>query len=716
MKVANLKPYKANKTALLIDFMQLCKEYLSKVSIILKNKFSTACPRNCYSTCSFYVIVEDGKVVNIEPHPANKATPEGVCIKGLGYVERANSPDRLLHPLLKNKTTGKFEKISWEEVYSLLVEKLNYFKNKYGNHSIFFLTGSGMSGMLNDVSSNFWKLFGGCTRQYGNLCWPAGLEAVRLTLGENKHNAPWDLEQAKLIIFWGKNPAETNVQQMIFVEKAQEKGAKVIVIDPRKTQSAERSDLLIQPKPGTDAALALCIANILIENGWIDHEFIEKHVRGFEDFKTHVQTFTLEKTVEITGVKEDFILKLAEEIGTTKPMTIAPGYGMQRFSNGGQTIRTILALQIITGNIGKSGANFHYANLQSYVFDDLKEPLSYYPDAENDKPFRRVINMTSLGEDMLKTTDPELKMLWVERGNPVAQNPDTNTVLEAIRKMEFTVVIDQFMTDTAIEADLVLPAKNMFEQSDIIGSYWNPYIQLKQKVTEPPADVKPETEIYWELAYKLGFDKVLIEANIPSPTDESIDNWLKNILKKHPEINWEKLKQGPQLANGHEEVAFADLEFKTPSGKIELYSIEAVKMWGINPLADYTETVENESNSEFPLQLLTPNTKNRIHSQFGNLKSIAQFDEKPFVAINPYDAQERNITKGDLVKVFNNRGSLEIEARFDFGLRLGCVAIYNGWWLQEGGTPNLLSKGRETDMGHGAAFHDCMLEVGKIGS
>jgi molybdopterin guanine dinucleotide-containing S/N-oxide reductase-like protein len=676
-------------------------------------KYSTACPRNCYSTCSFIVHVNEGKVVNIEPHPANKATPEGICLKGLSYVERANSPDRLLHPLLKNRETGEFERICWEKVYDLLVEKLTYFKSAYGPQSIFFLTGSGMAGMLNDVSSNFWKLFGGCTRQYGNLCWPAGLEAVRLTLGENKHNVPWDLEHARLIIFWGKNPAETNVQQMMFVEKAQEKGAKIIVVDPRRTQSAERANLLIQPKPGTDAALALCIANILIEKDRIDHEFIENYVKGFEKFKEHVKAFSVEKTAQITGVKKDFIFKLAETIGTTKPMTIVPGYGMQRFSNGGQTIRAILAIQVLTGNIGKSGGNFHYANLQSYVFEDVKEPISYYPDAINDKPFRRVINMAILAEDMLKTTDPELKMLWVERGNPVAQNPDTNRVLKAIRKMEFTVVIDQFMTDTAVEADLVLPAKNMFEQSDIIGSYWNPYIQLKQKVTEPPAEVKPETEIYWELAHKLGFDQALIQSNIPSMGDLSIEKWLKNILKKHPEIEWHKLKEEPQLANNHEEIAFSELNFKTPSGKIELYSEEGSKLWGINPLADFTEAIENEDNSGFPLQLLTPNTKNRIHSQFGNLKSIEQFDKKPFVAINPYDAQKRNIRNGDLVNVFNKRGSLCIETRFDFGLRLGCVSIYNGWWLQEGGTPNLLSKGRETDMGHGAAFHDCMVEVEK---
>jgi len=263
--------------------------------------------------------VEDGKVVNIEPHPENKATPEGVCLKGLSYVERANSTERILYPLLKNKETGRFERISWEQTYGLLLEKLNYFKEKYGNHSIFFLTGSGMSGILNDVSDNFWKLFGGCTRQFGNLCWPAGLEAIRLMVGENKHNAPWDLENAKLIIFWGKNPAETNIQQMIFVHKAQDKQAKVIVIDPRRTPSSERADLLIMPKPGTDAALALCVANILIENNWIDQKFIDKHVKGFELFKEHVKGFSPEIVSKITGVKRSLSSNWPKQLEQSSP-------------------------------------------------------------------------------------------------------------------------------------------------------------------------------------------------------------------------------------------------------------------------------------------------------------------------------------------------------------------------------------------------------------
>jgi anaerobic selenocysteine-containing dehydrogenase len=445
---------------------------------------STACPRNCYSTCSFKVHVKNNKVVNIDPHPGNLATPEGICLKGLAYVERANSKDRILTPLIKNQKTGKFEKADWKTTFELLAKKIKHFQGNFGKHSILFYAASGMSGLVNGFSSSFWKMIGGATTMYGNLCWPAGLEATHLTLGDNKHNAPWDLENAKLIIFWGKNAVETNIQQMIPVEKAIEKGAKVLVIDPRRTQTSEKADLFIQPKPGTDGALALAIAKLLIDNQQYDNDFVEKHVSGFEEFAESLKKYTVRELASIADVDEILIHELAELIANTKPMTIIPGYGMQRFSNGGQTIRCILALSVITGNIGKKGACWHYANLQSYVFDSLKEPMSYYPPEKPDGIFRREISMAKLGEDMLNIKDPELKMIWVERGNPIAQNPDTNTVLKAFRKLEFRVVVDQFLTDTAMEADVVLPAKNMFEQSDIIGSYWNPYVQYKPKVVE----------------------------------------------------------------------------------------------------------------------------------------------------------------------------------------------------------------------------------------
>lgn len=678
-------------------------------------RYVTACPRNCYSTCSFYVYTENGKVINVEPNPNFRATPEGICLKGLSYVERANSPERIIYPQKRN-SDGTFSRITWDEALNTIANKLQYFKKEFGQQSILFYAASGMSGLLNDLSIKFWReIYGGATTVYGNLCWPAGLEATRLTLGENKHNVPWDLENAKLIVLWGKNSAESNIQEMIPLGKSLDNGGKLIVVDPRRTESTQRAELLVQPLPATDGALALSIANLLITNDWIDRDFISKHVSGFEDFKNSIQHCTTEWASTITGVPKDFIDKMAWMIGNIKPMTIIPGYGMQRYTNSGQSVRCLLALSILTGNIGKSGACWHYANLQSYVFDDVLEPLCYYPPQKQDGIIRRSISTAKLGEDMLLQSNPPLKMIWVERGNPISQNPDTNTVLKAFKSLDFRVVVEQFFTDTAFEADIVLPAKNMFEQTDIIGSYWNPYVQLRQKVVEPAGEVKPETEIYYLLALKLGFKKEQIDNILLPQGDEAVIDFLSKKMESFPSLSIEKLKEGPILASNLQEIAFSDYIFRTSSGKIEIKSIEAQYKWGVNPLPTYEKVLEFDTNfnKDYPLYLMSPNTKNRIHSQFNNLKIIKMISGEPTIQINPKDAKERNILNGDLVKVFNKRGELMIKAELTFQVRLGCVVIPNGWWRRQGGAVNILSKGRETDMGYGSAFHDNKVQIEK---
>ena len=678
-------------------------------------QFVTACPRNCYSTCSFKVFVDDGKIVNIEPFSDNKATPEGICLKGLSYIERANSPARILFPQKKN-INGTFSRISWDEALNIIVNKLDYFKKEYGPKSVLFYAASGMSGLLNEFSGKFWRdVYGGATTVYGNLCWPAGLEATRLTLGENKHNVPWDLENAKLIILWGKNSAESNIQEMIPLGKALDNGGKLIVVDPRRTESTQRAELLIQPLPATDAALALSIANLLISNDWVDHDFIEKYVNGFEQFKNSILSCTTQWASNITGVPEEFIHKLAWMIGNIKPMTLIPGYGMQRYSNGGQTTRCLLTLSVLTGNIGKPGACWHYANLQSFVFDDVLEPLCYYPPEKPDGIIRREISTARLGEDMLALTDPPLKMIWVERGNPISQNPDTNNVLKAFNSLDFKVVVEQFFTDTALEADIVLPAKNMFEQTDIIGSYWNPYVQLRQKVVEPAGEVKPETEIYYLLAQKMGFPEEQLDKILLPLGDDAVLEYLNEKLELFPTLTIENLKEGPILAPNLQEIAFSDYCFKTTSGKIELYSDEAQNRWGVNPLPSFEKGIEADSqfNKDFPLYLMSPNTKNRIHSQFNNLKIIKMISGDPVIQINPQDASDRLINNGDFVKIFNGRGEFIIKVDISFQVRVGCVVIPNGWWRSQGGAVNILSKGRETDMGHGSAFHDNKVQVEK---
>jgi len=580
---------------------------------------------------------------------------------------------------------------------------------------VLFYAGSGTKGLLNRVSTSFWRLYGGYTTTYGDLCWPAGLEATRLTLGDNRHNAPWDLPNARLIVLWGKNPAETNIHQSAFIDQALDRGATLVVIDPRRTQSAERASLLVQPRPGTDGALALAVAHLLVARGAVDRGFVDRHVHGFAAFARSIATCTPEHASAITDVPVAAIHRLADLFATVRPATISAGYGMQRFANSGQTMRALLAVLAITGNVGRPGAGWVYANLQSHVFDEVRDPVASYPPARPDGVARVAVSTARLGHDMLALRDPPLRMAWVERGNPIPQNPETRSVLAAFRALDFRVVVDQFLTDTAREADIVLPAKSMFEQSDVIGAYWHADLQLKRKVIEPPGEVKPETEIYRLLAGRLG----IAEAGDPTVfpvSDAEVDAYLTRALAPFHDVTLARLAEGPVAAPGQQEVAFADRVFPTPSGKIELESAEAASRWGVSPLPSYVEPPESVRAAEpdprrYPLYLLTPNTKNRIHSQFGNLRMIRQFDQGPSVAINPDDARARGIADRSPVRVFNARGSLTLEARLDNGLKAGCVAITNGWWLADGGAVNVLSAARETDMGHGAAFHENRVQI-----
>jgi len=565
-----------------------------------------------------------------------------------------------------------------------------------------------MSGLTNDIGSAFWKSFGGATTTYGNLCWPAGLEAVRLTMGSVKHNVPWDLVNAKTIIIWGKNPAETNIQEIAFIAKARENGCKVIVIDPLRTPTADKADMLFSPVPGTDGALALAIASVLIKKDLIDLAFLNSYVKGYVEFKQSLN-ITPAEAEEITGISANDIIELAVLIGNSGPVTFLPGYGLQRHLNGGQTIRSILTLAVLTGNIGKPGAGFNYANLQSYVFDDLKEPLSYYPDPHKDTPFRRSLSMAKLGADMLKTNNPELKAAWIERGNPLLQSPDSANVRRAFERIGFKVVVEQFMTDTAKIADIILPAKDLFEQSDIIGSYWSPYVQFKPKIIGSPGEVMPETEIYYHLAKKM--DLKIDNSLLPEPGNENIERWLENRIKGYSQLSLKDLQNGPILAPGLQKIAWSDMKFETPSGKIELYSEDAKLKWGISPLPQYIAQSVDSGNENYPLTFITSNTGSRIHSQFGNLKIIKETVSEPAVGISMADAKKRNISSGDRIRVFNQNGEIISSALVTNRIPKGSVMLPNGIWFSEGGGGNTLIAGRETDIGFGAAFHDNKVEV-----
>jgi anaerobic selenocysteine-containing dehydrogenase len=515
---------------------------------------------------------------------------------------------------------------------------------------------------------------------------------------------PWDLRNAGTIVIWGKNPAETNIQEMAFIADAHSRGSRIIVIDPLRTPTADKADVLYSPKPGTDAALALAVARILIDENLIDMDFINKHVAGFDKFKQSL-SIDAEKAADITGIPSENIRELAVIIGMAKPLTIIPGYGLQRHLNGGQTIRALLSLIVLTGNIGRPGSGFNYANLQSYIYDDPKEPLSYYPDPAGDKPFRRFISMARFAEDAGKLSSPPVKAMWVERGNPLLQLPDSEKVKKYFCGLEFRVVIDQFMNDTAAEADLILPAKDIFEQSDIIGSYWSPYVQFKPKVIDPPGEVIPETELYYHLASRM---KMNLSADlIPEPGNGNIEKWLEKRINGASSITLNDLKQGPVIPDSLQQIAYEDMKFDTPSGKIELFSDQARKLWNVSELPEYAVV----DKDDYPFTLLTPNAAGRIHSQFGNLKIIRETCQQPGAMLSLKDADKLGIHEGEDILITNANGSVKTIAFISGRIPEGIVVLHNGIWTSEGGGGNNLIPGRETDMGYGSAFHDARVRV-----
>ena len=319
--------------------------------------------------------------------------------------------------------------------------------------------------------------------------------------------------------------------------------------------------------------------------------------------------------------------------------------------------------------------------------------------------------MTNWAEIFTVRNNPGLKAAWIERGNPLIQSPDSNFVRKAFSDLGFKVVVEQFMTDTAAIADIILPAKDMFEQSDIIGSYWSPYVSFKPGIILPPGDVMPESEIYYHLARRLGLN--IDTGRLPEPGNDNIEKWLETRIKGYSDLTLSDLKNGPVLAPGLQHIAFSDMKFKTPSGKIELYSSEANSKWGVSQLPDYIPDEFARDENMYPLKFITPNSAGRIHSQFGNLNIIKTTVPVPAISLSPADAKKRRIINGDKIRIFNEEGETISFARISNRIPHGIIVLPNGIWLNEGGGGNNLIAGRFTDMGFGAAFHDSMVEVEK---
>jgi anaerobic selenocysteine-containing dehydrogenase len=642
---------------------------------------------------------ERNTIVSIEGDPLNSATGGHVCLKGQSYARRQTWKDRLLNPL-RRKADGGWEEVSWDVAISDIRDRLTDIRRVHGPESVLYYEGSGSHGALGGLSMAFWRQFGGCTTTYGDLCWPAGLEATRLTYGANLHSHPRFTVESRFILLWGHNPAETNVHFWRLVLDAQAAGAIVAVIDPRSTDTTDAADIHLQPRPGTDAALALGLARLIIEAGGHDAAFLDRHAHGFDLFRQRLADYPLDRVAAITGLEAAAIADLAQAYAQTKPALLAAGFGLQRHHRAGQTMRAVALLPALTGNIGVAGGGWQYANLASHCLRPL--PLPPEPDRMRGIPVSQVARH-------LETLDtPPIRAAWIERGNPASQNPAVHRLRRALASLDLVVVVDQFLTDTAALAHYVLPAKTLFEEEDLVTAYWHPYLQWRAKVFEAPGAVRPETDIWRHLCTAFGYDTSWF------PDDRSA--FLRQLLPAGQEDAIDRLPHAPLDLSAGGDVAFADGRFDTPSGRIEFVSNEAARLWGVDPVPEYRDLDEGHASGQrarYPLQLLSCKTRDRIHSQFGNLDWVQAVERPHTLDMHPADAAARGIADGTPVRIWNDRGETVLAARVTAGIRPGVVHVLEGRCHPGDPDVNVLTDEGITDMNHGATFYECLVEVAR---
>ncbi|MHC4956128.1 MAG: molybdopterin-containing oxidoreductase family protein [Planctomycetota bacterium] len=667
-----------------------------------RRTFRTVSPRSGYTGDVMRATVEDGRLISVEGDPDDRIGRGKLSPAAQRYVERVYSPDRLTRPLRRRGEAGarEFEEIDWEDAIDLLAEALLATAKKHDPRALLHYAGHGHDGVQTECSKLFLSYYGGYSTLFGDLCRSAGMEATRLTFGALHHHPPEDYAHSGMVLLWGKNPAVTNPHQMTFLEEARAQGTRLVCIDPIRTETAALSDEHLAPRPGTDGFLAHTIAHVLLNEGLADKKEVARQANGFEDYEWLVGNYTPEKAEETCGIPADTIIDFARRFAEARPVNLNAGFGLQRYRNGGQTIRALAALQVLAGNIGTPGGGFDFFNQAAYVTRPFPFRLPAPPRV------RQLGAASRFGRVVLAADEPPIRAAIIERANPMAQTPFTSAVHYALQRLKFVCVIDQFLTDTARRADLVLPAKSMFEELDLHPGLWHGVLHIKSKCIEPPGEAKSEREIYRMLADRLGY-----------PTDQfDIDpeEMINRVLP--PGLSVNRLSKQAFDRHGPRWIPFADGRFPTQSGRIELRSEAAEVSWRVDPLPFYTPPRESKENDpdrflKYPLHFLTPKSEQRVCSQWATDPELREREDAR-LRIHPGDAETRGIKDGGSVRIFNDRGEIVAPAHVDDSVRPGVVALPQGRWISEDGfSVNVLTHDDVTDMGYGAIFFDCLVQV-----
>lgn len=669
----------------------------------------SVCPHDCPDTCALSVELEEGKILRITGDSEHPITRGVICEKARYYPERVYGKDRVLYPMKRSgpKGSGKFQRISWEEALEEISSRWKLLIKEHGAECILPYSYAGTEGIINKASMDrrfFSRL--GTSRLERTICSAAGRLGYQLAYGEVKGVNPLFTEEARLIIFWGINALETNLHQAIFAAQARKKGAKIVVIDVHRNKTAQWADEFYQILPGSDGALALGLAHVILREGLEDSEWVRENVYGFDAFRESVLDYTPERVAELTGLNPKAIEKLAHDYAATRPSLIRIGNGLQHHDNGGMSTWAIACLPALTGAWQDKGGGLIKFNSGYYHFDQNRIER---PDLGVGAP--RLVNMNELGK-ALTELHPPIYSVFVYNSNPAVVAPEQSKVLHGFAREDlFTVVHEQVWTDTARYADLVLPATTHLEHSDLYMSYWHGVLQWADPVISPLGESKSNIELFQDLAQKMGFT----EPSFKDSTEDIARDALNTPFWEKQGITFERLKQEKYIPIEIPELPYAEGKLTTPSGKIELYSERALNL-GLSPVPVHVSLIEGPESqgSKYPLTLISPPHHGILNSTFGNLPSIREISGEPHLEIHPVDAKKRSIKDEDLVLVYNSRGKCILRAEVIDSVLQGVVVAPGVWWLdsyQEGFGINSLTPDRLSDMGKGATFFSNLVEV-----
>jgi anaerobic selenocysteine-containing dehydrogenase len=647
----------------------------------------TACPLDCFDACGLLADVDDGRVIGLRGDPDHPLTRGRICVKGKRLLERLTHPQRLLAPRLRDGT--RWKAISWEAALDLIAQKFHHAMATHGSRALLYYADSGYGGLVKSVDRLFFNHLGPVSTPRGSLCWAAGIAAQRYDFGDVRGHAPEDLAKARCILIWGRNPVATNPHLMPFLREARRKGAALVVIDPLKTLTARQADLHLRPRPGTDGALALGMAHHLLATGRIDRVYIERYTLGFNRLAASLQAYTPDETAAVTGIAPEAVTTAAEIFGDRSPASIVIGMGLQRYANGGQTVRCIDALGAITGNIGRPGGGVNYANRAIVRWIDPQPGGRPLPD-------HRTFPLPRMARFIQTAADPPIAVAMIAKANPLVQMPDTQALTAALAAVPFKIVVDMFMTDTARRAELVLPCTSILEEEDLIySSMFTPYLNYAARAVAPPEGVLGEYELFRRLARRMG---------LTAYPDIAARDFLKQAIRPLTEafgVTLETLVQAP-FKLPESDVPWAGGKFATPSGRYEFFSRRAAEE-GLPPLPQYQPP--RPAPPGYPLRLLTPHHAHSMHSQH-----FAFRRDRPQVALHPEQAARRGLQNGQAVRVASPQGSIEAVLATDPDIPPGVLKMDQGWW-QRSGAANRLTGDVLSDMGENAAYFESFCQV-----